>query len=400
MILEDMKAEVNKKAFLNKRRGSIGSNPMEVNAMEKYIMTPAFDRDVQRLIEGDYYLDPPVLIMLRKGQSNRKRKVYSFNAENKILLQYLTHMLMEKYDDRFPECLYSFRKSRPTIDLFKAISRTDLHRDKYVVKADIKSYGESIDPEKLAPILKDWLFDEPELYSFIVWLVSRNRYYRDGKLEDGFTSVMPGNPIVTFLQNVFLLKVDHFMEKNAAICSRYTDDMCMLCDDRESAEKYMNELKRICTELGLKLNEEKSTIIPPGEAYDLLGIRFDVDTMDIAENTYHKVYSKMKHRADSIARRIKKGRLNKETGIKLMAGYIRLYYFGSGEKGAVSWTEKFFPCINTTKTLKYLDHLSQECLRYIATGRRTNAKYRFRYEDIRNTGYVPLVRAFYDRYDK
>ena len=400
MILEDMKLEMNKKAFLNKRGSAISANPTEVNAMEKYIMTTAFDSDVQKLIEGDYYFDPPTLIMLRKGQSNRKRRVYSFTARNKILLQYLTYMLMEKYDDRFPDCLYSFRKSKPMVDLFKSISRTDPHRDKYVVKADIKSYGETIDPEILRPRLKDWLFDEPELYSFIMWLITRNQYYRNGKLTEGFTSVIPGNPIVSFLQNVFLMQVDLFMEKNASICSRYTDDICMLCDDRETAEKHMSELRRICTDLGLKLNEEKSEIVMPGEAYDLLGVRFDVDRVDVAENTYHKAFSKMKHRADSICRRVKKGRLTKETGLRIMAGYIHLYYYGSGEKGAVSWTDKFFPCINTAKTLKYLDHLSQECLRYIATGRRTNAKYRFRYEDIKNTGYVPLVRAFYDRHRK
>ena len=398
MILEDMKLEINKKAFLNKRTNTINSNPRDVKAMEDYIMTAAFDRDVQKLIEGDYYFEPPTLILLRKGQSNKKRKVYSFTAENKILLQYMTYMLMEKYDDRFPDCLYSFRKNKPTIDLFKSISRTDLHRDKYVVKIDIKSYGESIDPEILKPMLKDWLSDEPELYSFIMWLITRNQYYRDGKLMEGFTSVIPGNPIVNFLLNIFLERVDSFMEENVPICSRYTDDICMLCDDRESAEKYMSGIKQICTELGLKLNEEKSTIIAPGEAYDLLGIRFDVDTMDIAENTYHKAYCKIKHRADSICRRVKIGKLTRETGIKIMAGYIHLYFYGSGEKGGVSWVDKFFPCINTARTLKYLDHLSQESLRYIATGRRTNAKYRFRYEDIKNTGYVPLVRTFYDRY--
>ncbi|MCR4922787.1 MAG: hypothetical protein K5931_02130 [Lachnospiraceae bacterium] len=392
-----MKNSVNKEAFLAKRRTAIASSPAIVDSMAAYILTDRFNDDIQRLIEGDYYFDLPTLILLRKGQSNRKRKVYSFSEENKILLQYLTFMLMEKYDDLFPDTLYSFRKNNSVGKLFRNIRNYDPHRDKYVIKMDIRSFGESIEPAILAKILKPFLADEPNLYSFIMWLITRNQYYRFGKVEEGFTSVLPGNPIVSFLQNVFLLEADRFMIENSRICCRYTDDICMLCEDRSSAEGFMEELKKIITNLGLSLNEEKSCIIPPGVGYDLLGIKFDPDMTDISENTFLKVSYKMKHRADSLCRRVKKGKLTEKEGLRLMAGYILFYYYGKGEDNSISWTDRFFQCITTSRSLKKLDHLSQDCLRYIATGRRTNAKYRFRYNDIRNTGYVPLVRAYYSR---
>ena len=397
MIFENMKKTSNKEAFLAKRRAAINSNAADVDRMAAYILTDRFDDDIQRLIEGDYYFDLPTLIFLRKGQSNRKRKVYSFSEENKILLQYLTFMLMEKYDDCFPETLYSFRKNNSVGNLFRRIRNYDPHREKIVIKADIRSFGESIDPAILGKKLKPFLSDEPELYSFIMWLITRNRYYRNGKVEEGFTSVLSGNPTVTFLQNVFLLDADSFMRENARICSRYTDDICMICEDSSSAERLMEQLRKIITGLGLNMNEEKSGIVPPGEGYDLLGIRFEPDKVDIAENTFLKVSYKMKHRADSICRRVKNGRLTREDGLRLMEGYIRMYYYGRGEDGWISWTDKFFQFITTAESLKKLDHLSQECLRYVAIGRRTNAKYRFRYKDIRDTGYVPLVRAYYSR---
>ncbi len=397
MIFEEMKSPAQKEAFLEKRRTAITSNAAEVEAMAAYILTERFDKDVQRLIEGDYYFDPPTLILLRKSQSTRKRKVYSFSAENKILLQYLTFMLMERYDSLFPPSLYSFRKNNPVGKLFRIIHSYDTHRKKYIIKTDIKSFGESIDPAILDTKLKPWLADEPEVYSFIMWLITRNLYYRNGKLEEGFTSVLPGNPIVAFLQNIFLLEVDHFMAENVRICSRYTDDICMICDDKASAERLMEQLRKIIEELGLRMNEEKTGIVPPGEGYDLLGLKFNPDSIDIAENTFLKVSNRMKHRADSLCRRVKKGKLTREDGLRLMAGYIRFYYYGRGEDGWISWADRFFQCITTVDRLKKLDHLSQECLRYVATGRRTNVKYRFRYQDIRDTGYVPLVRAYYSR---
>ena len=397
MIFEEMKSAGQKAAFLQKRREAVNSEAAEVESMEAYLLTERFNSDVQRLIDGDYYFDPPTLILLRKGQSNRKRKVYKFTDENKILLQFLTYMLMEKYDSRFPDSLYSFRKNNPTGRLFRAIRLDDPHREKYIVKADVHSFGESIDPGILGEKLRPWLSDEPELCSFIMWLVTRNVYYRNGRLEEGFTSVLPGNPLVSFLQNIYLLDVDRFMEENVRICSRYTDDICMICEDCDSAEEMMRQMKEIITGVGLTLNEEKTGIIPPGVGYDLLGIRFASDGMDISDNTYLKVCAKMKHRADSICRRIKKGTISREHGVEVMARYIRFYYYGTGEEGWVSWTDKFFPYINKVERLRLLDQLSQECLRYIATGRRTNAKYRFRYSEISALGYVPLVRAYYSR---
>ena len=397
MIFEEMKRSDRKAAFLRKRRESVNSNAAEVESMAAYILTDRFDEDVQRLIDGNYYFEPPTLILLRKGQSNRKRKVYKFTDENKILLQYLTFMLMERYDARFPKSLYSFRKDNPTGKLYRSIRRDDPHREKYVIKADIHSFGESIDPEILDGKLKQWMSDEPRVYAFIMWLITRNVYFRNGRLEEGFTSILPGNPVVSFLQNVFLTDVDRFMEENVRICSRYTDDICMICEDGETAERLMRQLKEIIAGAGLVLNEEKTCIVPPGTAYDLLGIKFAPETTDISDNMYLKVTAKMKHRADSICRRIKKGKITRERGLEMMAEYIRFYYYGAGKDGWISWTDKFFPYIHSTERLKRLDHLSQECLRYIATGRRTNAKYRFRYRDIRSSGYVPLVRADYSR---
>lgn len=399
MIFEEMKSAGQKEAFLKKRREAVNSNPAETEKLAAYVLSDRFDGDVQRLIDGDYYFDPPVLILLRKGQSDRRRKVYRFAEENKMLLQYLTFMLLERYDERFPDTLYSFRKNNQTGKLFRTIRREDPHREKFILKADIHSFGESIDPEILGERLRPWLADEPELYSFILWLITRNLYYRDGQLEEGFTSVLPGNPIVPFLQNVFLLDVDRMMRENVQICCRYTDDICMICEDGESAERLLRQLEEMTGRAKLTLNPEKTGIVPPGAAYDLLGLHFAPDTVDLSDNTYHKVCCRMKHRAESIGRRVRKGVLTRETGLRMMAGFIRAYYYGTDEERRISWTNRFFPYLSTTERLNRLDHLSQECFRYIATGRRTNAKYRFRYVDIRATGYVPLVRAYYSRLD-
>ena len=397
MIFEDMKRAKIKAAFLDKRRSAVNCDVLEVGHIEDYILSDRSDADIQRLIVGDYYFDPPTQIFLRKGQTDRKRTVYRFTNENRILLQYLTYMLMEKYDDRFPDALYSFRKDRPLSRLYSDIRRCDPMRGKYVVKADIRSFGESIDTGILGEQLKTWLADEPEVRAFVMWLVTRNVFFRDGQLVSGFTSVMPGNPIVAFLQNIYLLEIDACIAASASICSRYTDDICAICEDRESAERTMLQIREIACALKLSINEEKTHIVPPGESYDLLGLKFAQGFIDISDNTYLKVKARIRHRADSICRKVKRGDMSGESGLRNMAAFIHRYFYGPGTEGYVSWADRFFPYISTIDRLRRLDRLSQECLRYVGTGRHTNAKYRFRYADIRELGYVPLVHGYYSR---
>ena len=294
MIFEEMKNPERKAAFLRRRGEAVNSDPAEVEAMAAYILTDRFDADLQRLIEGDWYFEPPSLIFLRKGKSQKRRKVYRFTDENRILLQYLSFMLFDRYDDRLPDTLYSFRKNKPCWQLFRSVRRSDPRREKYVIKADIHKFGESIDPGILEGKLKRWLSDEPEVCSFIMWLITRNVYYRKGKLEKGFTSVLPGNPTAAFLQNIFLEDIDRFMAENACVCSRYCDDIFMICEDPGTAGRLMDELGERIAGFGLSLNEEKSGVVPPGEAYDLLGIRFAPDAMDIADCTYAKICGRMK----------------------------------------------------------------------------------------------------------
>ena len=157
MIFEKMKNPERKAAFLRRCGEAVNSDPAEVEAMAAYILTDRFDADLQRLIEGDWYFEPPTMILLRKGKSQKRRKVYSFIDENRIMLQYLSFMLLNRYDDRLPDSLYSFRRNKPCWQLYRSIRKSDPHREKYVIKADIHKFGESVDPEMLDEKLKQWL---------------------------------------------------------------------------------------------------------------------------------------------------------------------------------------------------------------------------------------------------
>jgi hypothetical protein len=55
----------------------------------------------------------------------------------------------------------------------------------------------------------------------------------------------------------------------------------------------------------------------------------------------------------------------------------------------------YFPTITTTESLQLIDRYAQQCIRTLATGKHTKAAYNFRYEDMKNLGYISLVNRYY-----
>ena len=64
------------------------------------------------------------------------------------------------------------------------------------------------------------------------------------------------------------------------------------------------------------------------------------------------------------------------------------------------WIDRIFPVITTTDRLSCIDKVGEDCIRFVATGRKTNAKYRMTYKDIKKLGFTPLVHSYYHRFEE
>ena len=393
--------ERNKQKFLLHQRSAVGADEEEMLKLENYIYSSQLDKDVKRIIKKNYFFEPPRRYMLRKNGSNRRRKIYVFEEKNKFFLQFLNYLLQKKTDHRFSDSLYSFRKLYSLDSLFNKIKKFDPNREKYIVKLDIHSYGDTINTSVLDKLLRTWFLDEPEVHDFIMWLVTRNLYYTASGLERDFTSIMSGSPLTSYLENIYLMQSDEYMDKNAAIWARFADDIFAIVDPNniDSSKKLLSDVRNIIEkDLKLPLNEEKTRIVPPGEPLDFLGLKFGNGYTDLASNSFRKVFNKFTHRANRINRQVHKGFYSSDIAMKKMADYIDKYFYGFSEEDPIKWVYRFFPYITRACSLNKLDKLSQECIRFVGTGRRTNAKYRIKYGDIKKLKYTPLVRSYFNRF--
>ena len=154
-------------------------------------------------------------------------------------------------------------------------------------------------------------------------------------------------------------------------------------------------IKSFLNEKELEVNEEKEFITLPNNEWTFLGFSYNLGVIDISKVSFEKLKAKMKRKTRALSRWAdKKGVSGEKTAVVFIKKFNAKLYDNPIDS-ELTWTRWFFPVINTDKTLKQIDEYMLECIRYLATGKRTKSKYSLRYEDIKALGYRSLVNEYY-----
>ena len=389
-------------AFLKRKESSYNVSSDEYLQLSDYLTSPDYLKDVNRLAAGDFFFDAPRILRLRKGHSDRRRIVYRFNNNNSMLMKMMAFVLHD-YDNLYSDSIYSFRIGRHIAELFRKVTELDCSRKCWVLKADIKSFGDHIDPVILVKQLDD-IFGEsdPALCSFFRSLLLRQEYYEKGVLVKGPTGVLSGGALTNFFENVYLLDIDEYIRENSVYYCRFADDFAIFTNTKEEVVDLHTSLRRMLSERGLSYNEDKTLITSPGEAFELLGFRIESGQFNVAEPSLKKIEWKLHHYADKLVRRQRLEQLSKEKTQQMMIDRINRYFFGKRKNpNELNWVDWSFEVLTGSESLSRLDACAQDCIRIVGSGgKHTNAKYRVRYRDMRRMGYRTLVHAFYHGYEK
>ena len=136
--------------------------------------------------------------------------------------------------------------------------------------------------------------------------------------------------------------------------------------------------------------------------WTFLGICYRDGVIDVAPASVEKLKAKMRRKTRALVRwQARKG----ATGVNAAKAFIRVFnrkLFENPVEHELTWVRWYFPLINTADSLKIIDEYSQSCIRYLATGTHTKAAYNFRYEQMKELGYISLVNRYYkkDRLDQ
>ncbi len=280
---------------------------------------------------------------------------------------------------------------------FRTVARNDYARSLYVAKADVHDYGHSIKPNLLKPMLENIIGPhDPALLAYLEYLLDRNEYLVGDKVVRGTMGGLPGVPMGVFFNNAYLMELDSILERQSVLYCRYADDIAVFTATRDEAQRAIDTIRSVTRRLGLSLNEDKTQIIAPGEDIELLGIAIRDGHLDVSDHTLSKARGKLTHCADKLVRREQREGLPRQKAAHMMAHKIDRYFYRTGnEDHELSWRDFFFRVLTRPDNLHSLDLACQDLIRRVATGKRGDARYRFRYEDIKALGYRPLVHEYY-----
>jgi hypothetical protein len=379
-------------AHYKKEKGHLGKS--DEKALADFIATQGYLTVVARIQDGEGF-DYPRKFFINKMGKDKKRAVYSFSeAENWVLK--LLAWLLYRYDAYQPQGCYSFRRDLGVHKAIRALANTKGIKEMWCYKLDISDYFNSIEMPTLLPILREVMGDDPSLYAFLEQLLTADKAYIDGELTSEQRGAMAGTATSPFFANLYLRELDRvFVEKHVPY-ARYSDDVIMFAENREDLESYRDLAHAILARQGLKVNEQKEAITPPGEAWEFLGISFCEGTIDLSGATKKKMMGKIRRKARALRRWMLRKNAEPE---RAMRAYIRVFnrkFFETHNATDLTWSRWFFPLLTTSEGLKEIDAYLQQYIRYIPTGRFNHANYRIDYKALKQLGYRSLVHEYFE----
>ena len=337
----------------------------------------------------------PKKAVISKTSSSKKRTVYEYPEPENTALKLLTWMLLRRYDGVFADNLWSFRPGRTAKDAVRRLVKTPGTKNAWAYKADISNYFNSVDIPRLLPVLEETMADDKEAYTFLAGLLAEPAALENGKQVTEQKGIMAGTPQSAFYANLFLKDLDELFLGSGVPYARYSDDIILFAPTKEEAEARAETVRNFIGEKGLAMNPAKEQFFAPGEGWEFLGFRVNGDVIDLAGVSVTKMKGKMRRKTRALKRWADRNGIE---GVNAAKAFIRIFnrkLFENAAGHELTWAYWFFPVLTTAESLHQIDLYAQECIRYLASGKRTKARFNVRYEDMKALGYRSLVHEFY-----
>ena len=358
-------------------------------------------RQITRLLEKEKYLKfteayinkfaYPKVLKLGKYNTSKKRTVYVYPGNYMLILKITSYYIIKKYGKKFSKNSLAYTEGRSVKSAFSLLKKFRLKSTDIIYKNDFSDYFNSIPIDKLDDKIKAFLYDDMDLYCFIMSLLTEPKVRINGKLtEDYNKGVMAGSPIAGILANIYMHEVDVMMKKKRFKYIRYADDTLII--GQEALDFFKEQIEK----LDIVFNPKKTKVMSISTGITFLGFEFTGRIIDISKEAKAKMKSRFKRRAKWYRQWMLRKNVKKEVAIR---DYIKKINFKlySDQDDSINWSRWYLPNINTVDSIKFLDNYFVDCIRYLDSGTWTKGKkfYRLSYEEIKKLGFMSLVNEYY-----
>jgi RNA-directed DNA polymerase len=254
------------------RNGAAGVDHVTVEEFGKGL-ADRLERLTQALGDGSYRPQDVRRVWIPKPGSREKRPLGIPTVRDRVVQTALLQVLEPVFEREFAEHSYGFRPNRGCKDALRRVDALLKQGYRYVVDADLRSYFDTIPPERLRARVAERVSDGRVLDLVGLFL--------EQGILDGLTHWHPtaGTPqgavISPLLSNIYLNPLDHEMAASGYEMVRYADDFVVLCRTEAEAMEALERVRGWVDANGLSLHPEKTRIADAeGTGFDFLGYHF------------------------------------------------------------------------------------------------------------------------------
>lgn len=218
------------------------------------------------------YSPSSLLGIVTEDSNGRPRALAIPTVTDRIAQRSAVHCIGPSIDRLLEDCTYAYRKGHSRFDAVSAIESAYRDGYRYTLRADIESFFDSVDWDRLYDKLEALFPSEPLIHLIMQWVKCPVTFR--GKTINRTRGLPQGAPISPMLANLYLDEFDEEMEKLGFRFIRYADDFVILCKSAARAREALEAAKKSLTDLDLELNIKKTTITNFDHGFRYLGYLF------------------------------------------------------------------------------------------------------------------------------
>ena len=182
------------------------------------------------------------------------------SVTDRVVQQALVQKMNPIFEPLFADCSFGYRPGRSPQMAMRKMWREINEGNLWILDADLRSFFDSIDQDRLVSLIADEISD-----GRILQLI--RSFLEAGLIDEGGwqptkTGVPQGGVASPLWSNIFLTPFDHAMTEAGYRLTRWADDFVVVCRTRQEAEAALAMAETILRDkLGVSLHPEKTRIV-------------------------------------------------------------------------------------------------------------------------------------------